>query len=99
MHDQRIAAGGDDRARKVVERDLRILVVDADAALHGDWHGSRTLHRLDAPRHEIRLRHEASAETAVLHAVGGAADVEVDLVLTELLADPRRQRQLARSRP
>ena len=33
MHDQRIGAGGDDAARQRIERDFRILIVDADAGI------------------------------------------------------------------
>ena len=36
VHDQRIRAGGDHAARQRIERDFRILIVDADPAFDGD---------------------------------------------------------------
>ena len=39
---------------------------------------------------ELRLAHQAGAEAAALHPVGGTADVQVDLVIAEVLPDPRR---------
>ena len=44
--------------------------------------------------HQRRLAHQAGAEAAALHPVGRAADVEVDLVVAEVLADPRGLGQL-----
>ncbi len=48
---------------------------------------TRRLHGRDAIADELRLGHQAGAEAALLHAVGGAADVEVDLVVAEAFAD------------
>ena len=45
-----------------------------------------------------RLRHQAGAETAVLHPVRRTADIEIDLVIAELLADFRRDGEIARIR-
>ncbi len=75
--------------------DFRILVVDAEPAFDGDRNFHRALHRRDAPRDQIRLRHQAGAEAAILHPVGRAADIEIDLVVAKILADfaqPARDR-------
>ena len=96
MHDQRVGAGGDDAARQRVERDLRILIVDADPAFDGDGNADRALHRRDAIGDQRRLRHQAGAEAAVLHPVRRTADIEIDLVIAEILADPRGGREIAR---
>ena len=72
-----------------VERLLRVLVVDADAAFHRDRNRDRRLHRRDAIADQPRLRHQAGAEAALLHAVGRAADIEIDLVVAEIGADAR----------
>ena len=63
--------------------------------------GTRTRARMaaTAARHQLRLRHQAGAEAALLHAVRRAADVEVDLVVAIALADRRRLRQPAGSEP
>ena len=97
MHDQRVAAGGDHAARQRIERRFRILVVDADAAFHRDGNFHRPLHRGDAVGHQRRLRHQAGAEAAVLHAVRRAADIEIDLVIAKILADPGSRREIRRS--
>ena len=96
MHDQRIRGRRDDAARQHVERDLRILIVDADAALDGDGNFDRALHRGNAFRDQLRLRHQAGTETAILHPVGRTADIEVDLVIAEILADLRGRCEVAR---
>ena len=50
----------------------------------------RRLHRGDAIADQLRLGHQAGAEPAVLHAVGRAADIEIDLVIAEVGADRAR---------
>ena len=69
---------------------LRILLVDADAAFHRDRNANRRFHRGDAIGDQRRLRHQAGAEAAFLHAVGRTADIEIDLVIAEIGADARR---------
>ncbi len=96
MHDQRVGAGRDHSARQHIERDLRILVVDADAALDGDGNLDRALHRRNAIGDQRRLRHQAGAEAAVLHPVGRTADIEIDFVVAEILADLSRGGEIAR---
>jgi hypothetical protein len=56
----------------------------------------RRLHRRHAIGDQQRLRHQARAETALLHSVRRAADIEIDFVEAEILADFRRRRQIAR---
>ena len=96
MHPERVGAGRKDIRRERVQRHLGILVVDADAAFyrHRDLH--RALHGGDAVGDQRRRLHQAGAERARLHAVGRAADIEVDLVIAERLADPRRLGELGR---
>ena len=47
---------------------------------------------------QCRLRHQAGAETAVLHPVRRTSDIEIDFVVAEILADLRRGREIARLR-
>ncbi len=56
----------------------------------------RRLHRRDAVADQSRLRHQAGAEAAVLHAVGRAAGIEIDLVKTQIRADARAGSKRAR---
>ena len=58
----------------------------------------RALHGLDAVGDQRRLRHQAGAEAAVLHPVRRTADIEIDFVVAEILADLRRRREIARIR-
>jgi hypothetical protein len=53
----------------------------------------------DAIAHQRRLRHQAGAEAARLHAVARAADVQVDLVVTVSVARHRRLREDRRIGP
>ena len=86
-------------AVNVVERGLGILVVDAEPALDGDGNGDRRLHGGDAIADQCRLRHQAGAEPPFLHAIGRAADVEVDLIVTGLRAHARTARERDRIGP
>ena len=78
--------------------DFGVLLVDADAAFDRDRNFYRLLHRRHAVGHQFRRLHQAGAERAGLHPVGRAADIEVDLVIAERLADARRLGELARIR-
>ena len=81
--DPRRRDGADERR----EGDVRVLVVDADPAFDRDGQPRRGFQRRHAAADELRLAHQAGAEPAVLHAVGRAAAVEVDLVVAEALGD------------
>ena len=98
MDEERIGAGRDGCVGEAVERRFRVLLVDADAALDRDRHRDGGLHRRDAVADQRRLAHQAGAEAPVLHPVGRAADVEVDLVIAEIRADPRRRGEVAADR-
>ena len=73
------------------EHALGVLVVDADPALDGHRHRAGGVdHRRGRSRRRSSGRaHQRGAEAAGLHAVGRAADVEVDLVVAVVAADRR----------
>jgi hypothetical protein len=96
MHDQRGDAGALDGRGQRLERFLGVLIVDADAAFDGDGQIDRGRHGGNAIADESGLRHQACAEAALLHAFGGTADVEVDLVVAEVLGDARALLKLPR---
>ena len=96
VHDERVDAGLADRAGERVERLLRILIVDADAALDRDRQRHRRPHGGDAVADQCRLRHQAGAEAALLHPVRRAAEIEIDFVVAEVLRDARALRERAR---
>src|SRR5215469_14204681 len=89
MHDEGSAACFGNGRDEPVEACFGVLVVDADATLDRDWNWHRRAHRRDALGCKLRLRHEAGAEAARLHTVRRATDIEIDLVITKVGADPR----------
>jgi len=69
---------------------------DPDLDLQGRQGGAvpgvrrhRRLHRRHAFSDELRIAHQTGAEAAILHAVGGTADIEVDLCVAEIFGDLR----------
>ncbi len=98
MNNKRIGASIDNAACQRIQRDFRVLIVNADAAFHGDGNADRALHGIDALRDQRRLRHQASAKAAVLHPVRWAADIEIDFVVAEILADLGACSEVARIR-
>jgi hypothetical protein len=62
------------------------LSIDADPTLDRDRHLELALHQGDCARNQLRFSHQASAKAALLHAIGRAADVEVDLIVAVGLA-------------
>ena len=87
VHHEARAAGGGDERDETLEVGLAVLIVDADAAFDRHRHADAGPHRRDQVGNQLRLGHEAGAEAALLHAIGRAADVEIDLVVAEVLAD------------
>src|SRR6185369_5339093 len=74
----RLAHGADEVAHEVIA----LALVDADAVFDRDGDPGGIDHRPDAFSHQVRLRHQARAERAALHALAGTAAVEVDFVIT-----------------
>ncbi len=96
MDDQRIRAGSDHAACQRIERNFRILIVDADPAFDRDRNTHRALHRIDAFSDKRRLSHQTGAKTAILHPIRRTSDIEIDFVVAEILADLRSYREIAR---
>ena len=99
MDDEDRATRARDRLDEVRKARLAVLIVDADAAFHGDRQADGGAHRRNAVRNQRGLGHQARAETPRLHPVRRAADIQIDFVIAEFLADPRRRRQLRGSLP
>src|SRR5262249_8787717 len=96
MDDETAGAGRHGGVRKRIERRPRVLIVDADAALDRHWHRCGGLHGGDAVADQRWLRHQASAEAAVAHAVRRTADIEIDLIESRICANARRRRKCMR---
>ena len=93
---ERIDAGLDLGFDKGLQFLPAVLLVHAGAMLDGNRQGHRVFHRTHAVGHPPGFAHQAGAEGTGLHPVGGAAHIEVDLVVTESLADARGRCQLCR---
>ena len=85
VDDEGIAAGIAHLLDEGLQEFVGVLIIDADAGLHCHRNAHHIAHRLDAVGHQGGLPHQTGAETAVLDAIGGAAHVEVDLVIAALL--------------
>jgi len=96
MDDEAGAAGGGHGVDEGEEDAVVLLLIDAEPALHRHRHPHRRAHGGDAIGDQGRLPHQAGAEAAGLHAVGGAADVEVDLVVAPVGADAAGRGQQGR---
>ena len=93
-------SGGGDAVDEIGEDDIRVLLIHTDPAFHRDFRAPRcgVDHRGAAAGDEVRLPHQAGAECAGLHAVGRAADIQIDLAITEIERGPHRLRQQFRLR-
>jgi len=89
MDDEACHPRGGAAIDQAVEALLGILIVHAQTALdrRGDADGGADGGH--AFRDQLRRAHQAGAEVAALHAIGRAADIEVDLVVAKVLADAR----------
>ena len=96
VHDQHLQPRADQGFGKTVQAFVVVLIVHADAAFHRHRNADGSAHRRHAVGHQRGLAHQAGAEAARLHAIGRAADIEIDLVVAPLRADARRLRQLRR---
>src|SRR5579871_2741694 len=82
-------AAGNERTQAL----LRILVVDADAALHRDGYGDVDAHGGNAFGNERGFAQEAGAKAAGLYTARRTADVQIDLVIAEIFGDARGERE------
>ncbi len=96
MDDEHLAAARGDRADEIADEAVVLVAVDPQPVLDGDGNRDGVAHRPDAIRDQRGLGHQARAEAPHLHALGRAADVEVDLVVAPALAQLRAGRERRR---
>src|SRR2546422_6202425 len=89
VHDEGLAARRGDRGDKVPEKGVILDPVDAGSVLHRDRNADLPPDSRDALRDQRRLGHQAGAESAFLHPLARAADVEVDLIVAVVRAELR----------
>ncbi len=85
MDDEGIATGVAHLLDEGLQKFIGVLIVDADAGLHRHRNVDQVAHRLDAVGHQCGLSHQAGAEAAILYPIGGAANVDIHLVIATLL--------------
>ena len=98
MHHQMVTARRNHPIGQRVQSLFDILLVNPDPAFDGHRHLDHRFDRRDTITHQLRLAHQTGPEAAILHAVGRTADIEVDLVIAEIDADPCRPGQGLRVR-
>ena len=69
MHDESAAPGFVQSSDKVLHKGIVILMVHADAVLDCGLKTARFSDRLKTLRHELGLKHQASAERSFLNAL------------------------------
>lgn len=74
VHDKGGTAGLVNPADEIAHEFIVLDLVDTDAVFHRHIDIDGIAHGLNAIGHQIGLQHQAGAETAVLHALGGAAE-------------------------
>ena len=84
------------RVDEVAQEFVAVLVVNADTGFDRDRNGDHIAHRLDTVRYQLCIPHQTGAKHAVLHAVGRAANVQVDLVVAAFFRQLRALRQRGR---
>ena len=98
MHDEHVTTRTMHAIDETMQASIVVLVVDTDATFHRHRNLDCGTHRRDAFANERWFAHQAGAKSTGLHALAWAAAVEVDFVVTEVLADARRLRQQCRLR-
>ena len=96
MDDKGVATGIAHLLDKGLQKFVGVLIVDADTGLHRYRNIDHITHRLDAVRHQRGFTHQAGTKAAVLHPIGGTADVDVHLVIAALLGQFGAARQIGR---
>ena len=96
MHDKGAATCPRNRADKIADKFVTIHRIDADPMLDRHVDGDRIAHRLDAIGNQLRLSHQAGAECALLYPLGRAAAIQVNLVVSPLLAQSGALGQVCR---
>ena len=79
MQINRPDAGAVNGVDETVEAAFLVHVINANPAFHRDRKAGGPGHRADAFGHQCRLRHQAGAKPAGLHAVRRASNIQIDL--------------------
>ena len=86
MDDKYFAARRTDRTHKITYKIVAFDLVNSNAVFHGHWNAHSITHSFHAIGNSLRLVHQACAKGTALHAIAGAAAVQIDFVIAILLA-------------
>ena len=86
MDDKYFATRHTDRPHKITYKIVAFDLVNSNAVFHGHWNAHSIAHGFDAICNGLRLVHQACAKGTALHAIAGAAAVQIDFVIAILLA-------------
>ena len=86
MDDKYFAARRTDRTHKITYKIVAFDLVNSNAVFHGHWDAHSIAHGFDAIGNSLGLVHQACAKGTALHAIAGAAAVQIDFVIAILLA-------------
>ena len=86
MDDKYFAARRTDRTHKITYKIVAFDLVNSNAVFHGHWNAHSIAHSFHAIGNSLRLVHQACAKGTALHAIAGAAAVQIDFVIAILLA-------------
>ena len=75
---------------KRIEKRVVVAVVNANARLHRDRNRDGFGHGLQTARHGLGLCHKTGTKRALLHALAGAADIDIHGIVAGLLSHLRR---------
>ena len=85
MDDKYFAARRTDRTHKITYKIVAFDLVNSNAVFHGHWNAHSITHSFHAIGNSLRLVHQACAKGTALHAIAGAAAVQIDFVIAILL--------------
>ena len=86
MDDKYVATCAAHSTDKVAHKAVAFDLVNSNAVFHGHWDAHSIAHGFDAIGNSLGLVHQACAKGTALHAIAGAAAVQIDFVIAILLA-------------
>ena len=96
MHDEDATARLRNGSHKIAHELVALLVINTNAVLDRDRHINRIDHGFHAIGYQLGRRHQAGAKSPALHAIAGATTVQIDFVITPILAQLGAQSQVSR---
>ena len=86
MDDKYVATCAAHSTDKVAHKAVAFDLVDTDTVFYRYWNAHSITHSFHAIGNSLRLVHQACAKGTALHAIAGAAAVQIDFVIAILLA-------------